>query len=152
MTTNEVLTKQNFLTKLVLTNGNDEVSKDLKIKVIKMRIEYGKVRKAFDDDLKEFVENLDQTRLKELQEIAEESRTEEEKKELQDLIDKINSDYNAYVISRGKDEVSVNTTSFTEDEFNELVVVNAGNDVEINGTKLSAADFLEILYGLFVEE
>lgn len=152
MTTNEVLTKQNFLTKLVLTNGNDEVSKDLKIKVIKMRIEYGKVRKAFDDDLKEFVENLDQTRLKELQEIAEESRTEEEKKELQDLIDKINSDYNAYVISRGKDEVSVNTTSFTEDEFNELVVVNAGNDVEINGTKLSAADFLEILYSLFVEE
>lgn len=152
MTTNEVLTRQNFLTKLVLTNGNDELSKDLKVKVIKMRIEYGKVRKAFDADLEEFIKNLDQTRLRELQGIAEDVRTEEEKVELQNLIDKINSDYNAYVISRGKDEVSVNTTSFTEDEFNELVVVNAGNDVEINGTKLSAADFLEILYTLFVEE
>jgi hypothetical protein len=152
MTTNEVLTRQNFLTKLVLTNGNDELSKDLKVKVIKMRIEYGKVRKAFDADLEEFIKNLDQTRLRELQGIAEDARTEEEKVELQNLIDKINSDYNAYVISRGKDEVSVNTTSFTEDEFNELVVVNAGNDVEINGTKLSAADFLEILYTLFVEE
>lgn len=151
MTTNEVLARQNFLTKLVLTNGNDELSKDLKVKVIKMRIEYGKVRKAFDADLEEFVKNLDQTRLRELQEIAEDERTNDEKAELQSLIDKINADYNAYVISRGKDEVSVNTASFTEDEFNELVVVNAGNDVEINGTKLSAADFLEILYSLFVE-
>ena len=144
MTTNEVLTKQNFLTKLVLTNG--------KVKVMKMRIEYAKVRKAFDEDLQEFVKDLAPERFKELQQKPEDERTDAEKQELEDLTTKINSDYNAYIIQRGKDEVTVNTTSFTDDEFNELVEVNAGNDVEINGTKLSAADFLEILYSLFVEE
>lgn len=152
MTTNEVLTKQNFLTKLVLTNGNATLSKELKVKVMKMRIEYAKVRKAFDEDLQEFVKDLAPERFKELQQKPEDERTDAEKQELEDLTTKINSDYNAYIIQRGKDEVTINTTSFTNDEFNELVEVNAGNDVEINGTKLSAADFLEILYSLFVEE
>lgn len=151
MTTNEVLTKQNFLTKLVLKNEDGELSKDLKVKVMKMRIEYAKVRKAFDDDLQEFVKDLAPERFKELQQKPEDERSDAEKQELQELTDKINSDYNAYVISRGKDEANVNTTSFTEDEYNELVEVNADNDVEINGTKLNAADFLEILYSLFVE-
>jgi len=49
------------------------------------------------------------------------------------------------------EEVEVKNKSLTEDEYFELVNVNASNDVEINGTKLSSADFLEILYSLFVE-
>lgn len=152
MTTNEVLTKQNFLTKLMLKDGDNVLSNNLKVKVMKMRIEYAKVRKAFDEDLQEFVKDLAPERFKELQQIPEDQRTEDDKKELDELTNKINSDYQAYVIQRGKDEVTINTTSFTEDEYNELVEVNAGNDVEINGTKLNAADFLEILYSLFVEE
>ena len=39
---------------------------------------------------------------------------------------------------------------FTEEEFGEIMEVNADNDVEINGNKLNAADFLEVIYGLFV--
>ena len=61
-------------------------------------------------------------------------------------------DYNAYIIQRGQDEVNVNTTSFTEEEFEEILEVNSGNDVEINGTKVHAADFMEIIYTLFVAE
>jgi hypothetical protein len=152
MTTNEILTKQNFLTKLLLKNGKDELSKSLKVKVMAMRIEYAKVRKHFDEDVQEFVKDLAPERFKELQQIPEADRTEEQKAEIQQLTDKINSDYNAYIIERGKDEVEVSRKSFTEDEYNELVEVNADNDVEINGTKLNAADFLEILYSLFVEE
>lgn len=152
MTTNEVLTKQNFLTKLMLKDGDNVLSNNLKVKVMKMRIEYAKVRKSFDEDLQEFVKDLAPERFKELQQKPEKERTDDEKKELDELTNKINSDYQAYVIQRGKDEVTINTTSFTEDEYNELVEVNAGNDVEINGTKLNAADFLEILYSLFVEE
>jgi hypothetical protein len=152
MTTNEVLTKQNFLTKLLLKSGDSELSKSLKIKVMAMRIEYAKVRKQFDEDLQEFVKDLAPERFKELQAIPEDSRTDAEKEELQKLTDKINSDYNAYVNERGKDAVEVSRKSFTDDEYNELVEVNADNDVDINGTKLTAADFLEILYSLFVEE
>ena len=152
MTTNEVLTKQNFLTKLVLKDNENELSKNLKVKIMKMRIEYAKVRKAFDEDLQEFVKDLAPERFRELQQIPENERTDEQNQEMTELTNKINEDYNAYIIQRGQDEVNVNTTTFTEEEFEEILEVNSGNDVEINGTKVPAADFMEIIYTLFVAE
>ena len=152
MTTNEVLTKQNFLSKLVLKDNENELSKNLKVKIMKMRIEYAKVRKAFDEDLQEFVKDLAPERFRELQQIPENERTEEQNQEMTELTNKINEDYNAYIIQRGQDEVNVNTTTFTEEEFEEILEVNSGNDVEINGTKVPAADFMEIIYTLFVAE
>ena len=152
MTTNEVLTKQNFLTKLVLKDNENELSKNLKVKIMKMRIEYAKVRKAVDEDLQEFVKDLAPERFRELQQIPENERTDEQNQELTELTNKINEDYNAYIIQRGQDEVNVNTISFTEEEFEEILEVNSGNNVEINGTKVPAADFIEIIYTLFVAE
>jgi hypothetical protein len=152
MTTNEILTKQNFLTKILLKSGDNELSKGLKVKVMGMRIEYAKVRKQFDEDVQEFIKGVSTERLGELQQIKEEDRTDEQKKELQDLINKVNSEYQEYVIEKGKEETSIEDKKFTMDEYNELVEVNADNDVEINGQKINAADFLEILYTLFVEE
>lgn len=150
MTTNEVLTRHNFVSKLLLKDGDKELSRDLKVKVMGMRIEYGKIRKQFDEDVQEFVKSLNSDRLTELQQKGD--RTEAEEKELQELTDKLNGDYRAYVDSRLKEDVAVSDKKFTEDDYAELVEVNAGNDVEINGTKLQATDFLEILYTLFFEE
>lgn len=150
MTTNEVLTRHNFVSKLLLKDGDKELSRDLKVKVMGMRIEYGKIRKQFDEDVQEFVKGLNSDKLTELQQKGD--RTEAEEKELQELTDKLNGDYRAYVESRLKEEVTVSDKSFTEADYAELVEVNAGNDVEINGTKLQATDFLEILYTLFFEE
>ena len=150
MTTNEVLTRHNFVSKLLLKDGDKELSRDLKVKVMGMRIEYGKIRKQFDEDVQEFVKGLNSDKLTELQQKGD--RTEAEEKELQELTDKLNGDYRAYVESRLKEEVTVSDKRFTEADYAELVEVNAGNDVEINGTKLQATDFLEILYTLFFEE
>ena len=150
MTTNEVLTRHNFVSKLLLKDGDKELSRDLKVKVMGMRIEYGKIRKQFDEDVQEFVKSLNSDKLTELQQKSD--RTEAEEKELQELTDKLNGDYRAYVESRLKEEVTVSDKTFTEADYAELVEVNAGNDVEINGTKLQATDFLEILYTLFFEE
>ena len=150
MTTNEVLTRHNFVSKLLLKDGDKELSRDLKVKVMGMRIEYGKIRKQFDEDVQEFVKGLNSDRLTELQQKSD--RTEAEEKELQELTDKLNGDYRAYVDSRLKEDVAVSDKKFTEDDYAELVEVNAGNDVEINGTKLQATDFLEILYTLFFDE
>ena len=150
MTTNEVLTRHNFVSKLLLKDGDKELSRDLKVKVMGMRIEYGKIRKQFDEDVQEFVKGLNSDRLTELQQKGD--RTEAEEKELQELTDKLNGDYRAYVDSRLKEDVVVSDKKFTEEDYAEIVEVNAGNDVEINGTKLQATDFLEILYTLFFDE
>ena len=151
MTTNEILAMQNYLTKIVLKNGDSELSKDLKVKVMKMRIEMSKIRKVFDEDLKQFMDELISDRFKELRDKPEDQRTEEEKKEFEQLIAKANSDYEVYIRQRSQDEVTLNTCTFTEDEFNEILEVNSDIEAEINGIKMSAADILEAVYVLFVK-
>ena len=151
MTTNEILAMQNYLTKIVLKNGDSELSKNLKVKVMKMRIEMSKIRKAFDEDLKQFMDELISDRFKELRDKPEDKRTEEEKKEFEQLIAKANSDYEVYIRQRSQDEVTLNTCTFTEDEFNEILEVNSDIEAEINGVKVSAADILEAIYVLFVK-
>lgn len=142
-----MMVKHNFITKVLLRDGDKELSKDLKVKLMSMRIELGKVRKQLEEDLQEAVKELTPKGYQEL--IMKEDKTEEDKAQVEAWNKQINEEYNAYVDKRGKEEVQVDTT-LSEDEFAQIIEVNAGNDVEINGTKLNAADFLEVLYSLFV--
>ncbi len=147
MTVNEVMIKHNFITKVLLRDGDRELSKDLKVKLMSMRIKLGKVRKELEEDLQEVVKNLTPSGYQEL--IMKIDKTEEDKAQVEAWNKQINEEYNAYVDKRGKEEVQIDTT-LSEDDFAQIIEVNAGNDVEINGTKLNAADFLEVLYSLFV--
>lgn len=142
-----MMVKHNFITKVLLRDGDKELSKDLKVKLMSMRIELGKVRKQLEEDLQEAVKELTPKGYQEL--IMKEDKTEEDKAQVEAWSKQINEEYNAYVDKRGKEEVQIDTT-LSEDEFAQIIEVNAGNDVEINGTKLNAADFLEVLYSLFV--
>ena len=149
MTTNEALVKQNFITRILLKSGNESLSKELKVKVMNMRIKLGKVRKDFDNDVQEAIKDLTPEGFPELAQKTE--RTEEEEAKFQEMNKKLNEDYQAFVIERGKDQLDVVAT-LTEDEYAQILEVNADNDVEINGQKLSAPDFLEAIYSLFVED
>lgn len=149
MTTNEALVKQNFITKVLLKDGDNELSKGLKVKLMQMRIKLAKVRKEFDEDVQEAVKGFTPEGYTEIAQKTE--KTEEESKKLEDWNKQIQEDYSEFVVKRGQDVVNIDA-KLTEDEYNEIVEVNAGNDVEINGQKINAADFLEILYTLFVEE
>ena len=148
MTTNEVLAKYNFITKVPFKSGSNELSKDLKIKIMSMRIEYGKVRKQFDEDLQEFIKGITPEEFTELQ--NKENKTEEDNKKLSEIIDKMNGEYQEYIKARGEKETDVENKSLSEDEFNEIVGTCTFDEVDINGTKVSSPDFLEILYSLFV--
>lgn len=147
MTTNEVLIRHNFVSKIPFKNG---LSKDLKVKIMSMRIEYAKVRKSFDEDIQTFIQDAAPDEFKTLQQKTD--RTEAEDKKLNELSDKLTSEYNSYIATRSASDVSVEKISFTKDEYNEIVATNEGDEVEINGQTISATDFLEIIYSLFVEE
>ena len=150
MTLNELMIKHNFISKVLFKSGNDELSKNLKVKLMNMRIEMGKIRKQFETDLQEVVKGLAPEGYQEL--AQKKDRTSEEEQQLKDLNIKINDEYNAYVNKKGQEEIDSShfDQNLTQDEYNEILEVNAGNDVEINGTKLTAPDFLEVLYSLFV--
>lgn len=151
MILNDVLTKQNVFTKIVLKDGDKELSKELKVKVMRIRMAYTKIKKAFDEEVKEFTEELIPEELKELN--NKENRTEEENARMQELTDKVNSEYQEFLIQKGGEEVKdMPDDTLTMDEYSDIVDVNSGNDVEINGNKIKAVDFLEIVYELFVKE
>ena len=151
MILNELLTRQNVITKIELKDGDKELSKELKVKVMRIRLAYNKVKKAFDEDVKEFVEQITTDEYKEL--VQKTERNEEEEKRFNELTSKINSDYIEFINQKGLEEISETIDDkFTEDEYAEILDINSGNDVEINGNKIPAADFLEIVYDLFVKE
>ena len=150
MILNDLLTKQNVFTKISLKDGEKELPKELKVKVMRTRMAYTKAKKAFDAEVQEFTEELLTDEFKELSNKAE--RTSEEEARLTELTNKVKSDYQEFLIQKGREEVKEIDDVLTMDEYTEIVEVNAGNDVEINGNKIPAADFLEIVYDLFVKE
>ena len=149
MILNEVLTRQNIISKIELKEGNKELSKELKVRIMRIRLAYNKVKKAFDEDVKEFVEQITTDEYKEL--AQKQNRTEEEEKKYNELNTQINSDYIEFVNQKGLEEVKETfDDKLTDDEYAEILDVNSGNDVEINGVKIKAADLMEIFYELFV--
>ena len=149
MILNELLTRQNVITKIELKDGDKELSKELKVKIMRIRLAYNKVKKAFDEDVKEFVEQITTDEYKEL--VQKTDRNEEEEKRFNELTSKINSDYIEFINQKRLEEISETIDDkFTEDEYAEILDINSGNDVEINGNKIKAADFMEIFYEIFI--
>lgn len=149
MILNDLLTRQNVFTKLVLKEGDKELPKELKVKVMRIRMAYSKIKKNFDAELQEFTEELITD---EYRELNGKERTAEEEARFKELTNAINSDYQEFLIQKGKEEVDGIEDTFTMDEYSDILEVNAGTEFEINGNKIPAADFLEIVYDLFVKE
>lgn len=151
MVLNDVLTKQNVITKILLKDGDKELSKELKVKIMRIRIAYNKIKKQFDEDAQEFSNQIVSDELKEL--VNKQDRTTEETERFNELNNKANSEYQEYLIQKGNEEIS-NTIedSLTMEEYSDILDINSSNDVEINGNKIKAADFLEVVYDLFVKE
>ena len=147
MTLNEVLVRQSFLNQVVIKSEAGELPKDLKIKVMMMKIELNKIRNKFDEESQEMVKELKPEGFDEL--YLKEDKTEEETKKMEEMIQKLNEEHQTYLLEKGKESMD-KEYSFTQEEFFEIININT-NSVDINGTKLSAEQFLEIFNELFVE-
>lgn len=150
MILNDLLTKQNVLTQIILVNGEKELPKELKVKIMRIRMAYTKIKKSFDEEVQEFTKELITDEFKELNIKTE--KTSEEETRYAELTNKINSEYQEFLIQKGQEEVKEIEDTFTMDEYADILEVNAGNDVEINGNKITAVNFMEIIYDLFVKE
>lgn len=149
MVLNDLLTRQNVFTKILIKDGDKELPKELKVKVMRIRMAYTKMKKNFDAEVQEFVDELMSPEFRELNGKA--KRTSEENTRLSELTEKMNSEYQVYMEQKGKEEIEEINDALTEDEYADIVEVNAGNVVEINGTKIPVTDFLEVVHDLFVK-
>lgn len=150
MILNDLLIRQNVFTNIILKDGNKELPKELKVKVMRIRMAYNKMRKNFDLEVQEFMEELVTDELKSLR--AKKEKTQEEELRYEELLASVNSDYQEFLIQKIKEEITPIDDTLSEDEYSEIVEVNAGNDVQINGQSIPAINFLEIVHDLFVRE
>ena len=151
MVLNDLLTRQNVFTKINLKDGEKELSKELKVKIMRIRMAYTKIKKNFDSEVQEFVDELMTDEFKELNSKTE--RTQEENDRFNELSNSINSEYQEFLVQKGLEEITtIIDDTLTIDEYSDILDINSGNDVEINGNKISAVDFMEIVYDLFVKE
>lgn len=150
MTLNDVLTKQNVITKIILKDGDKELSKELKVKIMRIRMAYNKIKKQFDEDAQEFANQIISDELRDLANKTD--RTPEEDNRFNELNDKTNSEYQEYLVQKGLEEVTdAPDDTLTIDEYSDILDINSGNDVEINNTQVKAADLMEIVFDLFVK-
>ena len=148
MTLNEALIRQTFIIHLIVKDDKSELSKDLKVKIMNMRVVLNRLRAEFEDACVKKIEELQSEEFKELAQIQNKSSEEESRFQLS--LDKLNADYDDFVIAKGLSQVSFDT-KFTWEEYEDIIEVNAGVNPEIDGKILNALDFLEIIYNLFVE-
>lgn len=148
MILNEVLTRQNVFTKILLKDNEKELPKELKVKIMRIRLAYSKIKKNFDIETQEFIEQLITDEYKELNS---KERTSEENIIFEKLSNSINSEYQEFLIQKGKEDVSMIDDTLTEEEYFKILEVNIENDIEINGNKILAPEFLELVYDMFVK-
>ena len=150
MTLNEILTRQNVITKILLSRGNKELPKELKVKIMRMRMAYSKIKKQFDEDTQEFSKQIVSDELRDLANKSD--RTPEENKRFNELNSKANAEYQEYLIQKGKEEVKDFTdTTLTDDEYADILDINSDGEYEVNGQKIKAVDLMEAVYELFVK-
>ena len=150
MTLNDVLTKQNLITKILLANEGKELSKELKVKIMRVRLAYNKIKKQFDEDTQEFSKQIVSDELRDLANKTD--RTPEEEAKFNELNSKANSEYQEYLIQKGNEDIKETPNdSFTEDEYFDILDLNSEGEYEINGQKVKATDLMEVFYDLFVK-
>lgn len=150
MTINELFIKQNFIQPIVFKNTDTKESlpQELRVKIMRMRIDMAKIRKQFDEDSQELITQLKSN--PEFAALQEKERSPEEETAFQNLVQSMEADHMEFVNQRVSETVELNT-KFTEEEYFSIMEINT-EDVTINGTSMKNADFLEVLYTLFVTE
>ena len=152
MTIKEVLTNYKLIKEILLQRGLKEMPKSLKTKIMKAIIDYGQIKKRFEEDIKNYTEYIISDELRDLG--KKENRSEAEEFRYQDLTSQVNLNYKNYLADKEKEEVFL-SESFVEkfmtfEEYEELVDINSMVSVEFNGSMLRTTDFLELIYEHFV--
>lgn len=152
MTNNEFTARRNVLKALILSNDTKELDKALKVKITKALISYEEVHKQITSEIAKYVNSIIPEAVKQLQIKPSEELSEEDKATIKEAGEKAEEGYNQFVQEFSQRECSYNDNlSFTEEEFEDIIDINAGKDFSINGHELSFDKYLSIFKTLFVK-
>ena len=147
---NNAIVKYNLLNCVKYSDGEDyTLPRDLKIKIIRLKINFEKVFKEFNQYQTKAIEEIKTPRYIEL--LNKKERTPEEEEEAKKLLEEMNQDLRNILTQKSQEIVDVNFDYFSEDEFNSFLEININNSVEINGVKLPAEEYVMLFHTEFVK-
>ena len=147
MSINDALIRYNLLNFVKYTDEDYSLSRELKVKLIRLKLDLEKTYNEFNSFQQKALEEVKTARYDEL--VNKEVRTDEENTELQKIVAEINEDLNKIVLKKAEEEVNVNFSYLTNDEYNEFLTVNINNEVTINGVNLSPEEYVSLFYRKF---
>ena len=137
-----------IISQIQYKNKDNELSTELKVKLINYKISLGKYYKQFKEDVALFSEQIISPEMRNL--AHKNIKSDEENKLLNELRKQYSNEQKCYIKQKSNEIINSTKYSITDEEFQQIVLVNLDNEAEINGNKLSAPEFLEIIYNLFV--
>lgn len=145
---NSAVLKYNLLNCLKYSDETYNVPRELKVRLIRMKLDLEKIYKEFNLFQQQALEEIKTDRYKYL--VDKKDRTPEEEKEVNDLMKELNEDLHKIVREKSLDKVNVNFNYLTEDEFNDILLVNVNNNVRINGMDIASEEYIELFHNEFV--
>ena len=149
LTINNAILKYNLLNCVKYADEGLSLSRELKIKIIKNKLNLDKIYKEFNQFQANAVEEVKTPRYNEL--ASKPERTPEEEEEAKALLDELNIDLRNILTQKSSEVVDVNIEFFTEDEFNSFLEVNVNNSVVINGVPLPSEEYVIMVHNEFVK-
>lgn len=140
MTYNEAISRYNVISNILMKDGDVELDRALKVKIIKTRTQLSKAKREWDLIIEDTVNQLKST-------YGITDTTPQE--EIMKVEDKMNKDLQAVMNEQATMDVFIDLDLFTEDEYNDIVNVNVEHDAVINGQMLDSATLLELFHSLF---
>lgn len=140
MTYNEAISRYNVISNILMKDGDVELDRALKVKIIKTRTQLSKAKREWDLIIEDTVNQLKST-------YGITDTTSQE--EIMKVEDKMNKDLQAVMNEQATMDVFIDLDLFTEDEYNDIVNVNVEHDAVINGQMLDSATLLELFHSLF---
>lgn len=151
MTLNDALIRHNILSSLKYKDGDYSLPRELKIKLIKLKIALEKQFNEFNSYQEKCLNEVKTDEYNTLVAIEEDKRTEEQKARLEELVNTLNQEMNELLFNKTMEKVEIPEFSYlTEEEFNSVLEVNIENEVIINGTKLDGGAYVDLIHQAFV--
>ena len=150
MTINDALIRHNILASLKYKDGEYSLPRELKIKLIKLKIALDKVFTDFNTYQEKCLAEVKTDEYNELVAIEEDKRTEEQKKRLEEVVNTLNNEMNELLFNKTMEKVEVpEFTYLTKEEFDSVLEVNIENEAIINGAKLDGGAYVDLIHQAF---
>lgn len=149
MTINNAVLRYNLISVMKFIDGEYSLSRELKIKLIRLKLDLEKIRDEFVSFQQKAMEEIKTQEYEEL--LNKENKTPEEVQHLEEITAELNEELGKLIQEKSNEMVNVKSFDYlTEDEFNQILSVNVENNPIINGSKLDFDTYVELIYKSFL--